>query len=165
MKETLLISACFLGRRCKYDGGSNLLPRELLDRLAAHYRLIPVCPETAGGLPIPREPSERRDGGVRARDGADVTAAYERGAQTALKLCERFGCRKALLKERSPSCGSGVIYDGTFSHTLVSGDGWTAEKLRAHGVVLYGESTAESLLDNDNDVGATLVVARAVKKM
>ena len=147
MKEALLISACFLGRRCKYDGGSNLLPRELLERLCARYRLIPVCPETAGRLPIPREPSERRDGGVWARDGANVTAAYERGAQTALSLCERFNCRKALLKERSPSCGSGTVYDGTFSHTLVPGDGWTAEKLRAQGVALYGESTAEALLD------------------
>ena len=149
MKETLLISACFLGRRCKYDGGTNTLPHELLERLASRYRLIPVCPETAGGLPIPREPSERRDGGVRARDGADVTAAYERGAQTALWLCKHFGCRKALLKERSPSCGSGAIYDGTFSHTLISGDGWAAEKLRAHGVALYGESTAELLLDEN----------------
>ena len=149
MKEALLISACFLGRRCKYDGGSNTLPRERLERLAARYRLIPVCPETAGLLPIPREPSERRDGGVYARDGANVTAAYERGAQTALRLCERFGCRKALLKERSPSCGSGVIYDGTFSRTLVPGDGWTAEKLRAQGMALYGESTAELLLDEN----------------
>ena len=161
--KNLIISACLIGCRTRYNGETSEIPE--LEELKKKYCLIPVCPETAGGLPIPREPSERRDGGVRARDGADVTAAYERGAQTALKLCERFGCRKALLKERSPSCGSGVIYDGNFSHTLVSGDGWTAEKLRAHGVVLYGESTAESLLDNDNDVGATLVVARAVKKM
>ena len=147
MKEALLISACFLGRHCKYDGGTNTLPRELLERLRARYRLIPVCPETAGLLPIPREPSERRGGGVYGRDGADVTAAYERGAQTALRLSERFGCRRALLKERSPSCGSGVIYDGSFSRTLIPGDGWAAEKLRAEGVALYGESTAELLLD------------------
>lgn len=146
MKEALLISACFLGRRCKYDGGSNLLPRELLERLRARYRLVAVCPETAGHLPVPREPSERRNGGVYGRDGADVTAQYERGAQTALALCERFGCRKALLKERSPSCGVGTVYDGTFSNTTVPGDGWTAEQLRARGVALYGESTAEALL-------------------
>jgi len=145
MKEALLISACFLGRRCKYDGGSNLLPRELLERLRARYRLVAVCPETAGHLPVPREPSERRNGGVYGRDGADVTAQYERGAQTALALCERFGCRKALLKERSPSCGVGTVYDGTFSHITVPGDGWTAEQLRARGVALYGESTAEML--------------------
>jgi uncharacterized protein YbbK (DUF523 family) len=147
MKEALLVSACFLGRYCKYDGGSNPLPPELLQRLRARYRLIPVCPETAGQLPIPRAPSERRSGGVCSRDGADVTAAYERGAQTALALCRRFGCRKALLKERSPSCGSGLIYDGSFSHTLIPGDGWSAEKLRAQGIALYGESTAEHLLE------------------
>lgn len=146
MKETLLISACFLGRHCKYDGGTNTLPDELLARLRACYRLIAVCPETAGHLPVPREPSERRDGGVYGRDGADVTAQYERGATTALALCERFGCKKALLKDRSPSCGVGTVYDGTFSRTIVPGDGWTAEQLRERGVALYGESSVERLL-------------------
>ena len=130
MRERLLISACFLGRRCKYDGGHNALPAETLAALRERYELVPVCPETAGGLPIPREPSERKGGRVWSRSGTDVSAAYEKGAVTAAELARRFGCRKALLKERSPSCGSGAIYDGSFSHTVIPGDGTAAEKLR-----------------------------------
>ena len=146
MKERLLISACFLGRRCKYNGGHNALPEETLAALRERWELVPVCPETAGGLPIPREPSERRDARVVSRGGADVSADYERGAQTALALARRFGCRTALLKERSPSCGAGEIYDGSFSHTTVPGDGVAAEKLRAEGLRLLGESCAEELI-------------------
>lgn len=145
MKERLLISACLLGRRCKYDGGANTLPAGALEALRERYELVPVCPETAGGLPIPREPSERRGAGVFSRSGADVTAAYARGAQIALRLARRFGCRKALLKERSPSCGAGSIYDGSFSHTEIPGDGVTAEALRAAGLSLYGESEVEKV--------------------
>ncbi len=146
MKEKLLISACLLGNLCKYDGGTNTQPDELLAALRERFDLIPVCPETAGGLPIPRAPSERRDGRVFSREGKDVTAEYERGAQTALALAERFGCRKALLKERSPSCGAGLIYDGTFRHVCIPGDGTAAEALRAAGIILCGESEAEKLL-------------------
>lgn len=146
MREKLLISACLLGFRCKYDGGTNTLPAETLAALREKYELIPVCPETAGGLPIPRVPSERRDGRVFSRDGADVTAAYEEGARIALRLAGRFGCKKALLKERSPSCGAGTIYDGTFSHSVVPGDGVTAATLRAAGLSLCGESEADELL-------------------
>ena len=146
MKEKLLISACLLGFRCKYDGGTNTLPAETLAALRENYELIPVCPETAGGLPIPRVPSERRDGRVFSRDGADVTAAYEEGARIALLLAGRFGCKKALLKERSPSCGAGAIYDGTFSHSVIPGDGVTAAALREAGLALLGESEADELL-------------------
>lgn len=140
MKEKLLISACLLGFCCKYDGGANTLDAATLAALRERYALVPVCPETAGGLPIPREPSERQGEAVRSRTGADVTAYYRRGAETALRLAVRFGCRKALLKERSPSCGAGEIYDGSFSRTCVPGDGTAAERLRAAGLRLYGES-------------------------
>ena len=146
MKEQLLISACLLGFRCKYDGGTNSQPAETLAALRERYELIPVCPETAGGLPIPRAPSERRDGRVLSREGNDVTGEYEKGARVALALAERFGCRKALLKERSPSCGTGEIYDGTFSHTRVPGDGVAAEALRRAGLTLCGESEIEKLI-------------------
>ena len=146
MKEKLLISACLLGFRCKYDGGSNSLPADKVAALRARYDLIPVCPETAGGLPIPRAPSERRGGRVLSREGNDVTAEYEQGAQIALALAERFGCRRALLKERSPSCGAGEIYDGTFSHSRIPGDGVAAEALRKAGLFLYGESELEKLI-------------------
>ena len=144
--ESLLISACFLGTNCRYDGGSNALPVELLAKLREKYRLVPVCPENAGGLPTPREPSERRDGGVYSRGGRDVTAEFAAGARIALELARRCGCKAALLKERSPSCGHAWIYDGSFSGTLIPGDGMAAELLLADGIPVYGESEIHKLL-------------------
>ena len=144
--EALLISACLLGMNCKYNGGNNALPDTQLDALRRRYRLVPVCPEQAGGLPTPRIPSERRDSGVYARDGRDVTAAFQQGAQAALDLARREGCRKALLKERSPSCGVAAVYDGTFSGRLIPGMGLTAELLGENGLTLYGETEIEKLL-------------------
>ena len=146
MKEKLLISACLLGFCCKYDGGTNTLPADTIAALREQYELIPVCPETAGGLPIPRAPSERRGGRVLSREGNDVTDEYEKGALLALALAERFGCRRALLKERSPSCGAGEIYDGTFSHSRIPGDGVAAEALRRAGLALFGESELDKLI-------------------
>lgn len=146
MKEKLLISACLLGFCCKYDGGTNTLPADTIAALREQYELIPVCPETAGGLPIPRAPSERRGGRVLSREGNDVTDEYEKGALLALALADRFGCRRALLKERSPSCGAGEIYDGTFSHSRIPGDGVAAEALRRAGLTLFGESELDKLI-------------------
>ena len=141
--ETLLISACLLGAKCKYSGGSNALPPETLAALKARYHLIPVCPEVAGGLPVPREPGERQGDRVVSRSGRDVTEAYRRGAEAALALAGRFGCRKALLKARSPSCGSGQIYDGSFSGRLIGGDGVAAALLREAGLVVLNEFSAK----------------------
>ncbi len=132
--EGLLISACLTGVDCKYDGGNNALPEETLRALREKYRLVPVCPEVLGGLTVPRTPCERLDGRVVNRLGADVTAAFQRGAEAALRIAREQGCRKALLKARSPSCGSGRVYDGSFSGRLVPGDGVTAERLRAAGL-------------------------------
>ncbi len=139
MREKLLISACLLGVNCKYDGGTNTLPQNVLEKLRDKYELVPVCPEAYGGLTTPRLPSERRDGGVFAKNGTDVTEQYNRGAEAALRLCELFDIKKALLKEHSPSCGSGSIYDGSFTGTLVSGDGVTAELLKKHDITVIGE--------------------------
>ena len=144
--EALLISECLLGVCCRYDGRSVPLPAEALEKLMARYALIPVCPEQLGGLETPRNPSERRDGRVVMNSGEDVTAQYARGAAQALYLAERFGCTKALLKERSPSCGSGQIYDGSFTGTLTDGWGVAAETLRDAGLAVYGESEYEKLL-------------------
>lgn len=143
-KEPLLVSACLLGTACRYDGQSRPLDRlaSLMDR----YHLIPVCPEQLGGLPTPRTPAERRDGAVWTRDGQNVTAAFASGAAEALRLARLFGCRKALLKERSPSCGSGAVYDGTFSGRLIEGDGAAAALLKQHGVLIFGESQVDRLL-------------------
>ena len=144
--EALLISACLLGECCKYNGGHNALPAETLEALRRRYRLIPVCPETAGGLPTPREPSERRGAGVYSRSGRDVTAAYEKGSARTRALARREGCKLALLKERSPSCGAGKIYDGSFTGKLISGNGTAAEALLDEGVTVYGESEVDALL-------------------
>ena len=144
MKESILVSACLLGVRCRYDGGSK--PQEPLLRLMEKYTLIPVCPEQLGGLSTPRLPSERIADRVVMNDSTDVTEAYRRGAEEALRLARLFGCRLAVLKERSPSCGSGTIYDGSFSGHLTGGDGVTAALLRENGIAVYGESALESLL-------------------
>ena len=138
----ILVSACLLGVRCRYDGKSK--PHPAVERLLEQHTLIPVCGEIFGGLPTPRVSAERQGARVVTADGCDVTAAYRRGAEEVLRLAERYGCKAAILKERSPSCGSGRIYDGTFTGTLTDGWGVTAELLRDHGICVIGESEAET---------------------
>ena len=145
MKPRVLISACLLGVNCRYDGGGKEMPG--VAALMERAELIPVCPEIVGGLPTPRVPSERVGDRVLAKDGGDVSAAFERGAGEALKLARLFGARLALLKERSPSCGSGQIYDGSFAGGLTQGDGVTAELLKANGIAVYGESRVQELIE------------------
>ena len=140
MKKKALISACLLGVDCRYDGGNNRMSDEKLEKLKAEYSLIPVCPEAYGGLTTPRAPSERLVGMVLSKLGADVTAEFQKGAEAALYLAQLFDIKTAILKENSPSCGCGMIYDGTFTGTLVPGDGVTAELLKAHGIAIIGES-------------------------
>ena len=141
----ILISACLLGCRCRYDGASK--PQPWIAALAERHELVPVCPEQLGGLPTPRPPAERWGDRVVTREGGDVTVQYRRGAEETLRLCSLLGCEAALLKERSPSCGGGTVYDGTFTGSLTAGDGITAELLRAHHIPVYGESRIEALLD------------------
>ena len=140
---TILVSACLLGCPCRYDGTAKADPRVLA--LMERHTLIPVCPEQLGGLPTPRLPSERREGGVFDRGGKDVTAQYRQGAEEVLRLARLYGCTHAVLKERSPSCGSGQIYDGSFSHVLVPGSGVAAELLAQNGITVLGESQADLL--------------------
>ena len=137
----LLISACLLGEPCRYDGASKGLAPGKLDDLLRNHTVIPVCPEQLGGLPTPRTPSERRGGRVVMRDGTDVTAEYERGAAIVCALARQTGAEAALLKARSPSCGSNEIYDGAFTGTLTPGDGVTAEALKRMGLPVYTEET------------------------
>lgn len=144
MKERLLISACLLGRNCKYSGGNNYHP--LTEALRDRYELVPVCPECMGGLPIPHDPAERVGDKVISRTGTDVTAEFKKGAELALRRARQTGAKLALLKERSPSCGCGAIYDGTFTGTVVPGSGVTAALLAKNGVMVYGESRIEELL-------------------
>lgn len=140
---TILVSACLLGCPCRYDGTAKADPRVLA--LMERHTLIPVCPEQLGGLPTPRLPSERREGGVFDRGGKDVTAQYRQGAEEVLRLARLYGCTHAVLKERSSSCGSGQIYDGSFSHVLVPGSGVAAELLAQNGITVLGESQADIL--------------------
>jgi len=135
---TILVSACLLGCPCRYDGQSK--PCAALLELQKTHTLIPVCPEQMGGLATPRPPAERQAEGVFTEAGADVTAQYRRGAEEALRLCRLYGCDCAVLKEKSPSCGSGQIYDGSFSRKLTAGDGVTAALLKENGISVYGES-------------------------
>lgn len=138
--KNALISACLLGVNCKYSGGNNKLPPEKLEKLQEKYHLIPVCPEAYGGLETPRAPSEINGGRVLSKDGKDVTGQFKRGAEAALSLAQLFEADIAILKENSPSCGSGAIYDGTFSGKLVPGDGMTAQLLKKYGIKVIGES-------------------------
>ncbi len=144
MKEKLLVSACLLGENCRYSGGNNYSPA--VAALGERYELIPVCPEVLGGLPTPRPPAERTGERVMGRDGTDVTAAFRLGAERALETALAQGITRAVLKERSPSCGSGQIYDGAFTGRVIPGQGVTAELLSARGVAVYGESRIQELL-------------------
>lgn len=144
MGPVVLISMCLLGIDCRYDGGGNAVAG--LDRLRGLCQLVPVCPEQLGGLPTPRTPSERLGNRVVTRDGGDVTSAFERGAEQVCRLVSQFGARYALLKARSPSCGTGEIYDGSFTGRKVAGDGVTAERLRAVGLRLFDETQIEQLI-------------------
>lgn len=139
----ILVSACLLGVCCRYDGASK--PNKAVLKLLERHTLIPICPEQLGGLATPRPPAERQGDAVRTQSGADVTEQYRRGAEEALRLCRIYGCQAAVLKERSPSCGAGAVYDGTFSGSLIHGDGVTAELLKANGIPVYGESRVEEL--------------------
>ena len=141
--ENIIVSACLLGTACRYDGGSK--PDDRVAALLGKAHLIPVCAETMGGLPTPRIPAEIIGDRVIRRDGADVTAEYDRGANEVLRLAELYGCRYAILKERSPSCGKGKIYDGTFSGALADGNGITASLLSSNGITVFGESEVGEL--------------------
>lgn len=142
----ILVSHCLLGEPCRYDGKSVPVPalRKLEE---AGHTLIPVCPEVLGGLDTPRSPAERQpDGRVITRDGQDVTAAYLEGARKALDMARANGCTLAVLKAKSPSCGSRQIYDGTFSRTLIPGQGAAAQLLTRAEIRVVGEDQLDELL-------------------
>lgn len=142
--KNLIISACLIGCRTRYNGETSEIPE--LEELKKKYCLIPVCPEQLGGLATPRDPAEIRDGRVVSAKGRDVTAEFEKGAEEVLRLAQLFDCDTAVLKERSPSCGYGRVYDGTFSGTLTDGSGLTAALLSGNGIRIFGESRVGELL-------------------
>lgn len=143
-KPAILVSACLIGVCCRYDGESK--PNSDVISLRDRFILIPICPEEDGGLPTPRTPSERVGDKVLMRDGRDVTKNYLDGARVALGRAESFGCSAAILKARSPSCGKGRIYDGSFSGNLTERDGVCAELLMENGVKVYTEEEIDLFL-------------------
>lgn len=133
----IIVSACLAGLATRYDGTAFAHPKVL--ELVRQGRALPVCPEQLGGLPTPRAGREVVNGRVVTKDGQDSTEAFEHGARQALELARLAGCNKAILKARSPSCGSGKIYDGTFSGRLIPGNGVFAALLKADGFEVVSE--------------------------
>ena len=133
----ILVSACLIGLPTRYSGNGKHV--DWIEHLAAAHTLIPVCPEQLGGLPTPRTPCERRGERVVDRDGMDRTQAFSDGAAWALRAAQLNSCRFAILKQRSPSCGSGTIYDGSFSGRLTAGDGMAAARLKQAGIRVFSE--------------------------
>lgn len=137
--KKVLVSACLLGERVRFDGQAKTQHHPVLERWLAEGRVVRVCPEVAGGLPVPRPPAERVGDAVVTKRGVDVTEHFERGAQEALRLARAHDIHVAVLKSGSPSCGSGFIYDGTFTKTRVDGDGVTTALLQSHGIRVFSE--------------------------
>ena len=139
MREKILISACLAGINCKFNGENNLLDSGILDEISKKYHLLFICPEVFGGLSTPREPAEMKGGLVVTKTAKDVSENFKFGAEICLKIAKLNGCKKAILKARSPSCGSGQIYDGSFSKKLIFGDGVAAKLLKENGILVFSE--------------------------
>lgn len=144
-KPCILVSACLLGMNCRYNGKGELNSQVLA--LSRDAVLIPFCPEIYGGLATPRDPAERQGEKVMTAAGADVTEQYKKGAEEALRLARLYGCRAAVLKERSPSCGRGQIYDGTYTRRLIPGHGVTARLLEQEQIPVFGETSCGRCLE------------------
>ncbi len=149
-KNKILISACLLGCKVRYDGRDNLIDSNFIKRLQQQGRLVPVCPEQEGGLPTPRAPAEIQDKfplRITSIDGEDVTPQFLSGAEKTLEIAQREGCCCALLKSRSPSCGNLEVYDGNFSDTIKAGSGATADELMRNGFPVYNERQLDQLIE------------------
>lgn len=151
--QKVLVSACLLGERVRYDGGT-CAAHGLLDTWANEGRIVSLCPEMAGGLPVPRDPAEiqggdaqavlRGKGAVRRQDGSDITDAFMDGAERALAQCWEHNIKIAILKEGSPSCGSKKINDGRFAGNKIRGEGVTTALLTRHGISVFNEEELEA---------------------
>jgi uncharacterized protein YbbK (DUF523 family) len=144
MKEKLLISACLCGKNTKYNGGNNLISN--LGKIEENFELFLVCPESDGGLTTPRNPSEQQGEKVVSNKGVDVTTEFNLGAKIALDVALKNNIKYALLKESSPSCGTNLIYDGTFSGKKINGMGVAAKLLKENGILVFSENETKKLL-------------------
>jgi uncharacterized protein YbbK (DUF523 family) len=143
--QRILVSACLLGEKVRYDGAGKLVSDDRLQSWIAEGRVVAICPELSGGLPVPRLPAERIGTKIVDSEGDDVTEPFQKGAANALALAKTTGCTLALLKEGSPSCGSQFIADGSFSGTRIAGAGMTAELLSANGIQVFSENQLDEL--------------------
>ena len=142
----VVVSACLLGSPVRYDGRDKKSEHPVLQRWLDEGRIVSVCPEMLGGLGTPRPPSEIVAGSrsVVTPEGRDVTDAFETGARLAAEQASANDVRVAILKEGSPSCGSSHVYDGTFTHTRVAGEGVTTALLRGRGLAVFSEDELDA---------------------
>lgn len=133
----ILVSACLAGVRCRYDGKDNANNKVI--EMVKNGIAIPVCPEQLGGLPTPRIPAEINEDKVINKKGENVTLQFKKGAKEALNLAKLVGCNKAILKQRSPSCGYGKIYDGSHTGRIIEGMGLTAKLFLQNGIIILTE--------------------------
>lgn len=143
--EKILISACLIGEKTRYDGGDNRVAQ--IDELLEYYELVPFCPEVEGGLSTPRAPAEIYHDQVRTQEGKDLTSIYVEAAKKAYSLCQFLGIRVAILKEKSPACGVHVVHNGLFDGRLVKGMGFTARYLKSKGIEVYSEEELPTFLE------------------
>ena len=142
----ILISACLIGVNCKYNGGNNKVEK-IIEQIR-DVIFIPVCPEQLGGLTTPRPPAEIIDETKIVNiEGKDVTQQFLNGAEETLKIAELYNCKYAILKERSPSCGSNQVYDGSFQGKVKNGEGMAASLLKKNGIKVYSEENFEELIE------------------
>lgn len=145
--KKILVSACLIGDKCRYDGKSKEDPGIL--SLLDEYELVPFCPEAEGGLGVPRDPCEIRGGKALTKEGKDCTSFYKKGAEKAFALVKYLGIEVAILKEGSPSCGSKRIHNGYFDGLYVDGMGITASYLKIRGVRIYSEKEIDKFLSDE----------------
>lgn len=142
----ILISACLLGINCKYNGSNNNIP-DIIKQME-NVTLISICPEQLGGLTTPRPPAEiNEEARILSKEGNDVTKQFLFGAEETLKIAMMYNCEYAILKERSPSCGSNQVYDGSFTGKVKPGEGITASLLKRNGIKVYSEENFEGLVN------------------
>ncbi|MDG2914669.1 DUF523 domain-containing protein [Bisgaard Taxon 10/6] len=143
--KKILISACLLGENVKYNGGNNFAENlvKLLEKYAVE--IVPICPEVMSGLPTPRPPAEIRQGDIITITGSSVLSEFQQGANLTLQKANSENINIAVLKEKSPSCGSHYVYDGNFANRLIKGEGLTTQLLRQNGIKVFSENDLSEL--------------------
>ncbi len=144
--DKILVSQCLYGGEpVRYDGRSKAETDPRFLKWKEEGRLIPVCPEVSGGLPVPRSDAQRQGARIVSRAGEDVTWAYQKGAEEAVRLAKEYRVLCAVMKEKSPSCGSSLIYDGSFTGTLAEGRGLAVELLQEAGIMVFSENQLDQV--------------------